>query len=314
MEEKLKIVPAIVLLCITTWANATPSNAYDPNLDPWYTEPTTHMTAGAFSTASSVLPTFNSTTGLYDIAYTGLFGSAPIALDAVGMHVLARSQIGKNSLYAQATQASFGQNQIWDGNADVRTYWRDVWTVSGLTGPTLLTVSGHTDGHIEGNATLQAGLSLHTVMANNGGNRDAGVGFDMYANGYHLSPSCLACVETFSYEDGTNAANYTLNVLIDNGDQVVISGSLEAYVSAVDPSGALIDGLHTSMIDSIFGAPGLILSSDSGRLVAGSDGGFTYAFDDTTPVPEPGTLVLFLIGLGAVGWLRACRRPTSIFT
>ncbi|WP_395402150.1 PEP-CTERM sorting domain-containing protein [Pseudoduganella sp. UC29_106] len=281
------------------------AGTYDPSNDPWYTQPTTHLTSGAFATARSVLPTFNSSTGLYDIAYDGLFGTDQVTLTAPGAYLSAQSQMGKSTGYASADPVRLSANQTWDGNGTFFTGWRDVWTVSGLSGSTLLKISGHTDGHMNGWAYLSSGISVITTTPN-GSSYSALVGYTLSANGGHTQSTCFNCVVGYDFVDGMDIANFTLSVLVSNGDKVRIDGNFQGSVSSVYGPGAVIDGLHTSAIDFISGDQPLVLTSDSGKLIS-TENGFQYSLD-VNSVPEPNALLLLTIGCFALVAVRKARQ------
>lgn len=296
----MKFITASILLLSTFNSQATP---YDPQKDPWYYDPGAHLTSGAFATAQSVLPTFNNSTGLYDVAYDGVFGFDAVTLSAPGTHLIAQSQIGKSTGYASAVPVPQGPSQTWDGNGSFNTGWRDVWTVSGLSDAAWLKVSGHTDGHMEGWAYLGSGIALQTIDAGGGG-YSAVVGYTMSQNGGHSLSTCYGCVVDFSFEDDTNMAEFTLSVLVHNGDKVRIDANLNGSVASVYRPQGLIDGLHTSSIDLIYGDQPLVLTSDSGKLLATQNG-----FEYISSVPEPAGIYLLIAGLLTIAAVRKLKDP-----
>lgn len=299
----MKIALGLIVIVVAANARATP---YVPSNDPWYYDPTNHLSSGAYATARSILPTFNSSTGLFDIAYDGLFGTSQIVLNAPGTYLNAQSLIGKSTGYASATQVPLPLHQYWHGNGKFATGWRDVWTVSGLNDPTWLRISGHTSGHMEGWAYLHSGVAVQTIQSNGGGH-SAVASFTMTTNGGYSGPHCYSCVVEFDYMDGMSIANFTLSVLVNNGDKVRIDAHLLGDVSSVYSPGGLIDGLHTSSIDLIFGDQPLSLTSDSGKLISTHDG-FQYDFD-VSAVPEPSSSLMWLIGLLCMLMTRPKCRP-----
>lgn len=214
-------------------------------------------------------------------AVAALLGSSPALADAI---TLDQSKVGTS--FSLAYDGFSGGQQV-DGLSGTATF-----TLTGVTS------DSYTFDYLVGNTS------------------DGGVGSRISSFSFDANPDISSATSTGTFNYAVLDSSYpnglgTVDVCFKAGDSNSCGGNSGGVLAGSTGAGSLTLGfsqpLSSLVLDnflvryqSVTGVPGVTSASGSGTLTS-SGGGSTSG---GTPVPEPGTMILFALGLVMIGYAR----------
>ena len=253
----------------------------------------------------------------YDLANSApmIFSDAyitPSTLYLTGVEQ-ARADVGNSSVSRAAASATsvtqYGRLRGYAASGEAgdaahfESGWRDVLSVTGGVGTGILQVTGHADGFLSGGSSY---FAFSTALANSGGSVLVG---NSFSNRYDANTdndiitnlgSCPAQICTISINGDFVRLDFDMSIRFEYGapNLLVVTNSGFADTGS-DGRPSLANFLSTFSIDSIIAPAGSILTSAAGPL-AFSNGTWSYPVSTVNSVPEPSTFALMLICLASL--------------